>query len=174
MNPTAKNIATNKEWSGVRYQWLGKKEIWKFLNKANLFSNELLEEVLSKKPKEWTPEFCIKVYDEVAKNDVYITNLAKCSQTDAKYLPDSVFMEYKSLFLQEVSLVNPAKVVLFGNQVSSIVLDQPISVSKFRKQCFELHIENKVYKTFSVHYPVGNGRFNIDKAIEDLVYVTKL
>ena len=41
INPTARNIATDKNWTGVRYQWLGTKQIWQFLTKAGLFSEEL-------------------------------------------------------------------------------------------------------------------------------------
>ena len=61
--------------------------------------------------------------------------------------------------------------VLFGNQVSSIVLGQKISVSQCRKKLFLKKIGDKVYKFFSVYYPVGNGRFNIDKAIEDIMFI---
>ena len=30
------------------------------------------------------------------------------------------------------------------------------------------------FKFYSVFYPVGNGRFNIDKAIEDIQYIQNL
>ena len=62
---------------------------------------------------------------------------------------------------------------MFGNQVSSIVLNEKISVSQVRRQCFTKKIDNQVYKCYSVYYPIGNGRFNIDKAIEDIKYIMK-
>ena len=64
-------------------------------------------------------------------------------------------------------------IILFGNQVSSIVLKEKISVSKVRRQCFTKEINNQAYKFYAVYYPVGNGRFNIDKAIEDIRYIMK-
>ena len=91
MNPTKRNIATDKSWKGLRAQWLGTKQIWEFLTKCNLFSSILNEEKKSKKPKDWTPEFCEYVYNEVKNQGLWITNLAKCTQEDASPLPDSVF-----------------------------------------------------------------------------------
>lgn len=75
------------------------------------------------------------------------------------------------LFKQEISIVKPKNIVLFGNQVSSIVLDEKISVSQVRKKCFIQKVNGKKYKFYSVFYPVGNGRFNIDKSIEDIRWI---
>ena len=168
MNPTAKNIATAKSWKGVRYQWLGTKPIWKFFNKLGLISDELNNEIQNKKAADWTNEFCIEVYNEVKNNKFYITNLAKCTQADARHLSDSVFLEYKKYLLLELEQVNPKKIVFFGNQVSSIMLNQNISVSNCRNQKFNLEINNKNFDCYAVYYPVGNGFFNVDKDIEDL------
>ena len=173
MNPTAKNIATAKSWKGVRYQWLGTKPIWKFFNKLGLISDELNNEIQNKKAADWTNEFCIEVYNEVKNNKFYITNLAKCTQADARHLSDSVFLEYKKYLLLELEQVNPKKIVFFGNQVSSIMLNQNISVSNCRNQKFNLEINNKNFDCYAVYYHVGNGFFNVDKAIEDLNKILK-
>lgn len=174
MNPTARNIATDKNWKGVRYQWLGTKQVWKFLTYAGLFDKNLNDAIQNMKASDWTPKFCEEVYDEVAKKEIYITNLAKCTQADARPLPDRVFLEYKSLLLEEIKFVKPKKIVLFGNQVSSLVLDKKISVSEYRKKSEMLNIENENYACFPVYYPIGNGFFNAPKAIEDLKYIAKI
>lgn len=75
------------------------------------------------------------------------------------------------LLEKEIELINPKVVVLFGNQVSSIVLNEKISVSQCRKKPFEKDINGKKYTFYSVFYPVGNGRFNINKSIEDILYI---
>ena len=62
-------------------------------------------------------------------------------------------------------------VILFGNQVSSIVLNEKISVSQVRKKCFLKEINGRTYKFYSVYYPIGNGRFHIDKSIEDIQWI---
>ena len=168
INPTARNIATDKDWKGIRRQWLGTKQVWKFLSDVGVFDEKLNNQIQNMKPKDWTPEFCEKVYDEVAKQGLYITNLAKCTQEDARPLSDKVFKEYRGLLLEELKMVNPKKIILFGNQVSSIVLNKKISVSEYRGKSEDLLIDDKIYKCFPVYYPVGNGFFNAPKALHDL------
>jgi len=171
INPTAKNVATSKTWKGIRRQWLGTKLIWDFLTKAKLFDDRLNKEIQSIKASEWTEQFCEKVYEEVEKRKLYITNLAKCTQDDARELPNAVFEAYRDLFLEEMKIVKPKAIVLFGNQVSSIVLEKKISVSKERRVAQVLNIGGENYICYSLFYPVGNGRFNMPKAIEDLLYL---
>ena len=38
----------------------------------------------------------------------------------------------------------------------------------------KIKINNKEYESYAVYYPVGNGRFNQDKAIEDIKYILEL
>ena len=174
MNPTKRNIATSKSWNGLKAQWLGTKQIWDFLTKCGLFSSNINEKIKDRKAKDWTPEFCESVYEEVRKREMWITNLAKCSQDDARELPDSVFLEYKDLLKKELKKVNPKKILFFGNQVSSIMLEETITVSTVRRKPFNLKIGNKNYESYAVFYPVGNGRFNQDKAIEDIKEILKI
>ena len=67
MNPTAKNIATSKDWKGIRCPWLGTKQVWKFLADVGLFDKNLNNQIQNMKPKDWSLEFCENVYDEVAR-----------------------------------------------------------------------------------------------------------
>ena len=171
MNPTAKNIASSKIWTGPRWPWLGTKDVWKFLNKLQLISDKLLTQINSIKPSEWSIDFCNQVYEEVENNGLYITNLAKCTLPDARQISDAVFKEYVELFKKEIDAINPKVIILFGNQVSSVVLRQKISVSTCRLKPFELKTHTRTYPCYCVYYPVGNGRFNQDKAIEDLTQI---
>lgn len=168
MNPTARNITSSKEWKGIKSPWVGTKNVWDLFFKLAMIDNDIYKKIKSIRGKDWTYEFAEEVYEQVAKNKVYITNLAKCTQVDARDLPDSVYRNYLDLFFQEMKIVNPKKIILFGNQVSSIVLGEKISVSQVRKK--EFLLKNK-YKCYAVYYPVGNGRFNIDKSIEDILYI---
>ena len=120
-----------------------------------------------------TEDFAKQVYDNVKKHKYFITNLGKCTQTDARLLPDSVYKKYLNLLEKEIEIINPKIIVLFGNQVSSIVLNKKISVSQCRKQKFIKEINGKEYSCYSVFYPVGNGRFNIGKSIEDINYILR-
>ncbi len=173
MNPTGKNIASSKEWKGIKSPWIGTKNIWDLFYELNLLDENIYKKIKTIKGNEWTEEFAKEVYEDISNHKIFITNLGKCTQLDARPLPDKVYKEYLSLLEKEIEIINPKVVILFGNQVSSIVLNEKISVSQCRKKEFIKEINNKEYKFYSVYYPVGNGRFNIDKSIEDIKYIMK-
>ena len=171
MNPTKRNIASNKNWKGLKSPWIGTKNIWDLFYKTNLLDKEIYEKIRNIAGPEWTEEFANEVYENVKKHKYFITNLGKCTQIDARPLPDSVYKKYLNLFKKVIEIINPKTIVLFGNQVSSIVLNQKISVSLCRKQKFIKKINKKEYNFYPVFYPVGNGIFNIEKSIEDIKYI---
>lgn len=171
MNPTKRNIASNKNWKGLKSPWIGTKNIWDLFYKTNLLDKEIYEKIRNITGPKWTEEFANEVYENVKKHKYFITNLGKCTQIDARPLPDCVYKKYLNLFKKEIEIINPKAIVLFGNQVSSIVLNQKISVSLCRKQKFTKKINKKEYSFYPVFYPVGNGIFNIDKSIEDIKYI---
>lgn len=173
MNPTSKNVASNKSWKGPKSPWIGTKNIWDLFYELKLLDKNIYDKIKKIKGSEWTEKFANKVYDNVKKNKYFITNLGKCTQLDARPLPDSVYKEYLYLLEKEIEIINPKVIVLFGNQVSSIVLNKKISVSQCRQQEFIKKINNKNYRCYSVYYPIGNGRFNIGKSIEDIKYIIK-
>lgn len=171
MNPTGRNIASLPGWPGPYHPWLGTKNIWDLFYSVNLLEEDIYNSIKSIKGSEWTPEFSKQVYENITNHKVFITNLGKCTQIDARPLKDSYFKDYLPLLEKEIKIIKPKVVILFGNQVSSIFLNDKISVSQTRKQYFDKKIGKETYKCFPVFYPVGNGRFNIDKSIEDIKYI---
>ena len=173
MNPTGSNLASSKECKGLKSHWIGTKNIWDLFYEMHLLDDKIYEKIRSIKGSEWTEKFAEEVYENVKSKKYFITNLGKCTQLDARPLADSVYKEYLDLFFQEIQIIDPKVIILFGNQVSSIVLNQKISVSQCRKKMFLKEINGKEYKFYSVYYPIGNGRFNIDKSIEDIKWIMK-
>lgn len=171
MNPTGRNIASLPGWPGPYHPWLGTKNIWDLFYAVSLLDEDIYNNIKSIKGSEWTPEFSKQVYENITNHKVFITNLGKCTQIDARPLKDSYFKDYLPLLEKEIKIIKPKVVILFGNQVSSIFLNEKISVSQTRKQYFDKKIGKETYKCFPVFYPVGNGRFNIDKSIEDIKYI---
>ena len=173
MNPTGRNVASSKDWKGIRAQWLGTKNIWKLFNRIGLLDSEIYQRIISFKPSDWDYEFAEILYENIFDNKIYITNLGKCTQSDAKPLPNKVFEDYLELLEKEIDIIKPKIVITFGNQVSSIILNQSISVSKCRREHYLKNINNHIYKVYPVYYPVGQGMRNIDIAIDDILEILK-
>lgn len=165
MNPTGKNISCGKEWKWLRAPRLGTKNIWKLLTAIWVISKNTFGQIQKKKPSERTEKFSLEVYQEIAKNGIYISNLAKCTQTDARPLKDSVFKEYLSLIYDEIDYIQPLHIVSFGNQVSSILLNKKVTVSGYKNSEHELlQIKKHAYKVYPTFYPVGQWMRNLPKA----------
>ncbi|MFA5603906.1 MAG: uracil-DNA glycosylase family protein [Bacilli bacterium] len=173
MNPTARNVASFKEWKGIRAPWIGSKNIWKLFYELKLLDVNVYNEIMLRKGKEWDEQFADLVYNNVEKHKYFITNLGKCTQIDARPLPNQVFKKYLDLLYKEINLVKPKIIVTFGNQVSSIVLNENIQVSKCRQIAFKKKINDVEYNIYPTYYPVGNGMRNIDKTIIDLSIIIK-
>lgn len=94
MDLTGKNIASDKLWKGRKSPWLGTKNIWKLLYRINLLSEQTFNEIQKNKPKEWDYKFSDYVCEEISNNKVFITNLGKCTQIDARVLPYKVLEKY--------------------------------------------------------------------------------
>ena len=171
MNPTGRNIASDKAWTGRKSPWLGTKNIWKLFHEVNLLSDDTFNKIKERRPKDWDYEFCDYVYEEITDRKLFITNLGKCTQIDARPLPDEVLTKYLDLLFKEIDIIKPKVIITFGNQVSSIILNKKIAVSENRKKCHEIEINKNLYKVYPVYYPVGNGIFNIDKSIEDIKWI---
>lgn len=166
MNPTGRNISSDPSWEGIRAPWIGTKHVWNLFNTLHFINNDIYEKILSYKPNEWNIDFVNEIYKELEQNSVYITNLAKCTQIDARPLSNSVFKEYLDLMYTEIEIVKPRKIITFGNQVSSIILKKNISVSKYVDNQKEELLLNENYKVYPTYYPVGQGRRNLPLAIQ--------
>ena len=167
MNPTGKNVSAVKGWKGIRAPRLGTKNVRKIFYASGIISKATFEKIQGMKADEWSEGFSEKLYQEIAKKKVYITNLAKCTQIDARPLKDKVFKDYLGYTLEELALLQPRHIITLGNQVSSILLGRPIKVSEYKKNEYEtLIIDNKKYKVYPTFYPVGQGTRNMPSAIE--------
>jgi len=167
MNPTARNVSSNQNWKGIRAPWLGTKNTWKLLFQLGLIDKSIADEIASLKSTNWNEKFSEKLYGHLSNRNIYITNLAKCTQPDARHLSDSVFCDYLPHTLNEIVIINPKKIITFGNQVSSVLLQKPVSVSKYMKNEKEaLTINGSEFSVYPTYYPVGQGQRNLPKAIQ--------
>lgn len=167
MNPTARNISTQKSWNGLRAPWLGTKNVWNIFHQLKLLSTDSFKRVRSMTPEEWNVDFANHIYSELENKKIFVTNLAKCTQLDARPLGNDVFKNYLDLMMQEILFTKPQNIVTFGNQVSSILLGKSVSVSDYTGiKNEELKVKNKQFKVFPTYYPVGQGRRNMPLAVK--------
>lgn len=113
MNPTKRNIASSKNWKGLKAPWIGTKNIWDLFYQLELLDEDIYGRIRKIKGREWTEEFAEEVYRNVKKYKYFITNLGKCTQVDARVLPDSVYKEeYEKKELEE-TLITRIRNVLY-------------------------------------------------------------
>jgi len=166
MNPTGKNVSSNPNWAGLRAPWLGTKNIWKMISQLGFISNKTNKQI-QRPHNNWTPQFSQDLYTEVANNSLYITNLAKCTQPDARPLKKGVFKKHLVIMFKEIELVNPKVIVTFGQQVSSLLLNKAITMKDYANTEKEiLFIGKNSYDVYPTFYPVGQGLRNMPKAIK--------
>ncbi len=174
MNPTARNVSAHKNWQGIRAPWLVTKNIWNIFYQLKLLSGPSFRQIQAMAPNEWTEDFAHDVYSELENNKIFITNLAKCTQLDARPLKNNTFKGYLDLMFQEITAINPQNIISFGNQVSSILLGKMVSVSNYTGTKKEiLKIKDRSFKIYPTHYPVGQGRRNMPLAIKRIREVLK-
>jgi len=170
MNPTGKNISADSKWKGLRAPWIGTKSIWPMLRNIGF----LPEKTFQLTQQEWNEGIAHMVYKELARQKVYITNLAKCTQVDARHLSDFVFKAYLPATKKEIALVNPKRILTFGNQVSSTLLERPVSVSEYTGVKKELYvIGDNLFNVYPVYYPIGQGRRNQPLAVRRIRAILK-
>jgi uracil-DNA glycosylase len=167
MNPTGKNISSLPGWQGLRAPWLGTKNIWGLFFKLGFLSEGYFERTQQLKGHDWNMKFATLIYRELAKRKIYVTNLAKCTQLDARPLQNLVFTDYLDLMFKEILAIQPKNIIAFGNQVSSILLAKQVSVSKYKNTQKEvLKIHGQKFNIYPTYYPVGQGRRNMPLAIK--------
>lgn len=171
MNPTARNVSVHKNWKGLRASWLGTKNIWKLLYQLGLLGEQTFTATQNKRPQDWDDQFARDLYTELAQKKVFLTNLARSTQPDARPLSNSVFAACVPLMEEEINFIRPKVVITFGNQVSSALLKRPIRVSESRKRSFELKIKDSSYPVYATYYPVGMGIMNMGRAVEDIEWI---
>jgi len=167
MNPTWRNISSNKNWKWLKAPWLWTKNIWKMFNSLWFIDKDLIDKIIKKKASDWDYLFAEEVYRKVKEKSLYITNLSKATQIDSRPLKNEVFRKYLNLFLEEINFIKPKIIITFWNQVSSILLNKNIKVWDYRRK-YELL---NWIKVFPVYYPVWQWMRNMVKAKEDISWI---
>jgi len=179
INPTSRNISSDKSWKGLRYPFIGTKHVWNFFNKINIIEDDLLKEI-KQNYKNWDEKFSKKVSDALKQKDIFLTNIVKNTGKDAT-LPKSFDINlYLPSFKKEIEIINPKYIIAFELIPIKALLEKDIKLSEYHnylKKNKKLKIEKvkinkKEFNLIPVFYPIGRGRPH--EAIEMLNAALKL
>lgn len=172
INPTSKNISSNKNWKGPRFPFIGRKRPWIEFHKVGLFNEELLNEI--KANSNWSLEFTYNILEFLKRKGLYLTNIVKNTEYNADLPKANQINLYLPIFKKEIELVNPEYIIAFGLIPINALLKENIKLSEYyeliqKKNAlifYEIKINSKKYKVIPCYYPIGRG--NPEKAIEIL------
>lgn len=165
INPTIRNISSDKGWKGPRFPFIGTKNIWKVFNKAGLLSDELLAEIMDKSPR-WSVDLAKAVLKSLKGRKIYLTNIVKWTGPDAA-LPNA---EKIRLFLpvlhNEIELIKPQYIVAFGLLPFEGLTRKKIKLSEYYNRISKKHVlavypiqvGNFRTNVIPCYFPVGRGR----------------
>ena len=171
INPTKRNISSDKNWTGPRFPFIGTKQIWRIFHRAGLFDDKLINQINNSST--WSVEFTNKVLNFLKEREFYITNIVKWTGHDAA-LPD---FEKIKLFLpileKEIELVQPQYIVTFGLIPFEKLTGQKIKLSDYydksvKNNKLEFYSFNST-KVVPCYFPIGRG--NPKRAVEILKLV---
>ncbi len=173
INPTHLNLSSHQDYKGKRrFPFIGVRYFWKLMSQAGFISNKLIERIYK---TGWLTEYENGIERELIDNDIYITNLVKCTQSNPDNPNKDIISQDLGYLIQEIDLVNPKFVITFGKLPTEVLTNKTIKLADYYDD-----VKRSRYKpikspnNFSVlpcYFPIGRG--NPLKAIEILRYIKK-
>lgn len=179
INPTHRNISSNRAWNGPCYPFVGTKEIWRILHRAELFDDTLLYRINNSK-NSWNIDLAVRVLDFLNRKSIYITNLVKWTGSDATLPNTKKIKAFLPILHQEIEIVKPKYIVTFGLLPFEHLTQQKIKLQDYYNEVvnsqklryFNCTINKTEIKIIPCYFPVGRG--NPKQAIEILKYLSSL
>jgi uracil-DNA glycosylase family 4 len=177
INPTHLNISSHKKYKGERrFPFMGVRHFYKFLAEAGFLDKKIIEPLYK---RGWKIEDEKKIEESLRKNNVYLTNLVKCSQPHPFPPKKNVIQEQLPLLKQEIKTVAPRYIVTFGKIPFETLTEERVLMRNLLKRVRNktyspyksIDILGKKYAILPNFFPLGHG--NTPKAIEILKYIKK-
>lgn len=182
INPTHRNISTNPGWNGLKAPWIGCANIWQLFADADLISQEV-NQVIQDAKTNWSEQFALDVYGHMASQGLYVTNIVKWAGLGAKLPEREKIKLYAPLLLEELKIVQPKRIIVFG-QLTFDGLLREIGVKSsegFGVMNERMLATSSIYglqtelgEIIPCYFPVGQGIKNRAKAIKILRLVGRL
>jgi uracil-DNA glycosylase len=177
INPTHLNISSHRDYKGKRrYPFIGVRYFYRLLSEAGFLDKKTINDIYK---KGWQIEDESRIEQSLINNNVYITNLVKCT----KYNPDSpsknIIKQDFLLLQKEINVVLPKYIIAFGKLPLEIITSKNIRLKdyleKIKDNSYEpiksVDILGKIYNVLPCYFPVGRG--NRQGALEILNHIRK-
>jgi uracil-DNA glycosylase family 4 len=178
INPTFRNISSDRNWEGPRFPFIGRKRPWIEFHEAGFFDESLLD-YIRKNPR-WSVGFTNMVLEFLRDNGLYLTNIVKNTSGNADLPKADQINLYLPFFRREIELVNPDYIIAFGLIPINALLNEKIRLSDYYDDFkrtgelnpYDIEINSKKFKVIPCYYPIGRG--NPERAIEILKKIAEL
>ena len=175
INPTYRNLSADPAYEGPRFPFIGVRAFWRVLNRGGFLSDDILR-IVDRRP--WTQETTRAVLAELKRQSIYLTNLVKCAQPHANVPGREVFREDMPLFTREMVVVDPARIVAFGQLTVRVLTGLNLRLGDYYKSVrsnglgWGLHFSAGVSHTIPVFpnfFPIGRGQPRLSAEILGLI-----
>lgn len=180
INPTHRNISTDKMWRGLKAPWIGCANIWQMFADSTLIDTSLNQKIQRARAN-WSESFAREVYNHIAARGLYITNIVKWAGLDARLPERDKVRLYSPILIEELQLIRARYVVTFGQLTfDSMLRELHVKSSQSFGALNERmlgsgqieSVQTEVGEVVPCYFPVGQGTKNKAKAIEILKLVS--
>lgn len=174
INPTHRNISTSPDWAGLKAPWVGCANIWQLFADAGLIREEMNQAIQAAKTN-WPEQFALDVYSHVANQGLYITNIVKWAGLDAKLPEREKIKLYAPLLLEELRMVQPKRIVAFGQLtfdglLRELGIKSPETFGVMNERILATNsvygLQAEIGEIIPCYFPVGQGIKNRAKAVQ--------
>jgi len=159
INPTYRNISSNKEYQGDRFPFIGVRQFWKVLASGGLIDNKIGFNLPTR--TEWNSKHTAQIKKELVKNRLFLTNIVKCCYDHSAYPDKSVIENQLKLLAEEIRIVKPEKVVSFGGLVYKTLTGKNIKLADYWNGSQEKVVEaisGLDILVMPCYFPIGRGK----------------
>ena len=162
INPTARNISSDPNWTGPRFPFIGTKQVWRIFHRAGLLEDSLIARI--EENPDWPVEFANELEGFLRERGFYLTNLVKWTGPDGS-LPDRAKISlFLPLMIREVEIVAPKYLVTFGSLPFKYLTGGDVKLGDYYDQVVrdglrpeEMPIGSSKTKVIPCYFPVGRG-----------------
>lgn len=158
-----RNITSRPHYKGLRMPFMGVAGFWRVLVESRFLPKSLY---FTTERKVWDENDIERVNKALTKSGLYLTNLVKCTGSNADP-PDKARIAWGLKILkEEISIIDPKLIITFGQLPFKALTGKNINLSEHYKSVKaskinlykSIPIGGKRYKVFPTYFPTGRGR----------------